>query len=312
MNKTMKTVIDLVQLVLGNAMSAFAMACFALPYDMVVAGVTGIGRSANHFFGFGVTPTVYVINISLFLLGFILLGKRFAMTIAVGTFLFPFFLGVFQNIDVLQHLVEDPLMAAICAGILDGVGIGMVIRMGGSTGGIDVPPIILNRKLGWKVAPVMSALDVGIFIIQIPITSTNGIILGIFYTLIYSVVMNQILVMNQGGVQTMIFSKKLSRTINEKLLELGYGTTIFPAKGGYIQEDFDVINCVISSRNLNRVKRAVLNIDPTAFISISNVSEVNGNGFTTMFWDEDYVSNVSERREGLEIMEEKGENPQEN
>lgn len=312
MNKTMKTVIDLVQLVLGNAMSAFAMACFALPYDMVVAGVTGIGRSANHFFGFGVTPTVYVINIALFLLGFALLGKRFAMTIAAGTFLFPFFLGVFQNIDVLQHLVEDPLMAAICAGILDGVGIGMVIRMGGSTGGIDVPPIILNRKLGWKVAPVMSALDVGIFIIQIPITSTNGIILGIFYTLIYSVVMNHILVMNQGGVQTMIFSKKLSRTINEKLLELGYGTTIFPAKGGYIQEDFDVINCVISSRNLNRVKRAVLNIDPTAFISISNVSEVNGNGFTTMFWDEDYVPNVSERREGLEIMEEKGENPQEN
>lgn len=312
MNKTMKTVIDIVQLVLGNAMSAFAMACFALPYDMVVAGVTGIGRSANHFFGFGVTPTVYVINISLFLLGFVLLGKRFAMTIAAGTFLFPFFLGVFQNIDVLQHLVEDPLMAAICAGILDGVGIGMVIRMGGSTGGIDVPPIILNRKLGWKVAPVMSALDVGIFIIQIPITSTNGIILGIFYTLIYSVVMNHILVMNQGGVQTMIFSKKLSRTINEKLLELGYGTTIFPAKGGYIQEDFDVINCVVSSRNLNRVKRAVLSIDPTAFISISNVSEVNGNGFTTMFWDEDYVPNVSERREGLEIMEEKGENPQEN
>lgn len=310
MNKTMKTVIDLVQLVLGNAMSAFAMACFALPYDMVVAGVTGIGRSANHFFGFGVTPTVYVINISLFLLGFVLLGKKFAMTIAAGTFLFPFFLGVFQNIDVLQHLVEDPLMAAICAGILDGVGIGMVIRMGGSTGGIDVPPIILNRKLGWKVAPVMSALDVCIFIIQIPITSTNGIILGIFYTLIYSVVMNHILVMNQGGVQTMIFSKKLSQTINEKLLELGYGTTIFPAKGGYIQEDFDVINCVISSRNLNRVKRAVLNIDPTAFITISNVSEVNGNGFTTMFWDEEYVPNVSERREGLDIMEEKGETPE--
>ena len=178
MSKTMKTVTDLVQLVLGNAMSACAMACFALPYDMVVAGVTGVGRSANHFFGFGVTPTVYAINIGLFVIGWILLGKKFAATIVAGTFLFPFFLGLFQNIDALQHLVDDPLMAAICAGIMDGVGIGMVIRMGGSTGGVDVPPIILNRKFGWKVAPVMSALDVCIFIIQIPMTNTNGIILG--------------------------------------------------------------------------------------------------------------------------------------
>ena len=177
MSKTMKTVTDLVQLVLGNAMSACAMACFALPYDMVVAGVTGVGRSAHHFFGFGVTPTVYAINIGLFVIGWILLGKKFAATIVAGTFLFPFFLGLFQNIDALQHLVDDPLMAAICAGIMDGVGIGMVIRMGGSTGGVDVPPIILNRKFGWKVAPVMSALDVCIFIIQIPMTNTNGIIL---------------------------------------------------------------------------------------------------------------------------------------
>lgn len=308
MSKTMKTVTDLVQLVLGNAMSACAMACFALPYDMVVAGVTGVGRSAHHFFGFGVTPTVYAINIGLFVIGWILLGKKFAATIVTGTFLFPFFLGLFQNIDALHHLVDDPLMAAICAGIMDGVGIGMVIRMGGSTGGVDVPPIILNRKFGWKVAPVMSALDVCIFIIQIPMTNTNGIILGIFYTLIYSMVMNYILVMNQGGVQTMIFSKEKSRSINEKLLELGYGTTIFPAKGGYIQEDFEVISSVISSRNLNRVKRAVLNIDPTAFITISNVSEINGNGFTTMFGDEEYVPIVSQRREGIKVIEDEGKN----
>lgn len=303
MKKKNNVIIDMTQLILGNAMSAFAMACFALPYDMVVAGVSGLGRSSHEYFGFGVTATVYAINISLFLLGLLLLGKRFAATIAVGTFLFPFFLGVFQNIDALQHLVEDPLLASICAGVLDGVGIGMVIRMGGSTGGIDVPPIILNKKLGLKVAPVMSALDIGIFIIQIPITSTNGIILGILYTLVYSVVMNHILVMNQGGVQTMIFSKKFSKEVNEKLLEMGYGTTIFPAKGGYIQEDFDVISCVVSNRNLNRVKRAVLNIDSTAFITISNVSEVNGNGFTTMFGDEDYVPIVALRREGIDLME---------
>jgi uncharacterized membrane-anchored protein YitT (DUF2179 family) len=307
MKTTRKAIIDMVQLILGNAMSACAMACFALPYDMVVAGVSGIGRISNNYLGFSVTVTVYAVNIALFIIGFLILGKRFAATIAVGTFLYPFFLGLFQNISAMQHLVDDPLLAAICAGVLDGVGIGMVIRMGGSTGGIDVPPIILNRKFGLKVAPVMSAIDIGIFIIQIPMTSTNGIILGILYTLVYSVVMNHILVLNQGGVQTQIFSKKLSAEINEKLLEMGYGTTIFPARGGYIQEEFDVVSCVVSNRNLNRVKRLVLNIDPTAFITISNVSEVNGNGFTTWFRDEDYVPVVSERREGIDLMQESPE-----
>jgi len=307
MQSTKKTVLDILQLIVGNAMSACAMACFALPYNMVVAGVTGIGRMLNHYFGFGITNSVYVINITLFVIGFLMLGKKFAATIAVGTFLFPFFLSIFQDIPAMQHLVDDPLLAAICAGILDGVGIGLVIRMGGSTGGIDVPPIILNRKLGWKVAPVMYALDLTIFLIQIPVTSTNGIILGILYALIYSIVMNHILVLNQGGVQTMIFSKK-SHEINEKLLKLGYGTTIIKAKGGYIQDDTDVVLCVVSNRNLNRIKRAALAIDDKAFITITNVSEVNGNGFTTMFGDEEYQPIVSHRKEGVELMEEQENN----
>jgi uncharacterized membrane-anchored protein YitT (DUF2179 family) len=95
--------------------------------------------------------------------------------------------------------VDDPLLAAICAGILNGIGLGLVIRVGGSTGGTDIPPIILNRKFGWKVAPMLYALDVVVFIIQIPVTKTNGVILGILYALIYSIVMNKLIVMEQGA-----------------------------------------------------------------------------------------------------------------
>ena len=135
-----------------------------------------------------------------------MLGKQFAASIAVGTFAFPFFLSLFQNLETLHHLADDPLLAAICAGVLDGVGLGLVIRIGGSTGGMDVPAIILNRKFGWKPAPVISATDILIFLVQLPMTKPNGIILGILYALIYSVVMHHMILLERGGMQMMICS----------------------------------------------------------------------------------------------------------
>lgn len=292
------------QITVGNALSAFAIACFALPYDMVVSGISGFGRMANYYFGFNISTTVLIINVTLFILGWAMLGTKFAMSIIVGSLTFPVFLELFQSIPQLQHLVDDPLLAAICAGIIDGVGLGIVIRSGGSTGGIDVPPIILNRKFGMKVAPLMYALDMGIFLIQLPITKTNGIILGILYAFLYSIVMNKVIVMDQGGMQMFIFSSQITK-INERLLELGFGTTLFNGTGGYLREPQEICYCVVSSRNLNRVKREVLAIDKKAFISISNASEVNGNGFTLLLQDEDYNPDPSSRSDGGEITETK-------
>ena len=300
MNSKKKFLMDAGQIVIGNAMSAFAIACFALPYDMVVSGLSGVGRMFNVFFGISVTGTVTAFNAALFIIGFIMLGKKFALNTIVGTVTFPLFLGMFTNATMLHHLVDDPLLAAICAGVIDGIGLGLIIRVGGSTGGIDVPPIILNKKFGVKVAPMMMAIDIGIFIMQLPVTKTNGIILGILYTGIYSIMMNKMIVMNQGGVQSLIFSDK-SHEINEALLQIGYGTSIVHMTSGYLQEPKDVILCVSSSRTHAKVKRTALDIDPNAFISVSSVSEVNGNGFTHWFMDEDYVKTVADRSHGADL-----------
>lgn len=300
MKKAGKVTFEFLQVIAGNAICAFAMACFALPFDMVVSGVSGIGRMVNYYSGISVSLTVAVVNVILFVVGALMLGKRFAASIAIGTFAYPLFLGLFQNLEMLHHLVDDPLLAAICAGVLDGAGLGLVLRIGGSTGGIDVPSIILNRKLGWKTATVMAATDILIFLIQIPITKTNGIILGILYALIYSVVMNHMIMLAQGGMQLMICSSKADK-INETLLKLGYGTTLFKARGGYMREDQEVICCATSNRGLYRAKRAALDIDENAFITITSISEVNGNGFTITLADEDYVDDPAERHEGVSV-----------
>jgi len=292
-----KFIISIAVMLVGLAMSAMAQACFALPYDMVVSGVTGIGRIVNHAFGINITHTVYVLSIGFFILGALVLGKEFAAKVVVGTFAFPVFLQMFQNIDAIQHLVDEPLLAAICAGLLDGVGIGMVIKMGGSTGGIEIPPIILNRKFGWKVSAMLSAEDILILLCQVLFTSTNGVILGILYVIIYSVVLDKVLLLNQGGVQVLTFSSK-SEEINEKLLQLGYGTTILKGEGGYLRENRDVVYSVVNNRVLNTVKNAILEIDDDAFITVSSVSEIRGNGFTKRFRDEDYVKDISMRSAG--------------
>ena len=302
---TGKNVLELGQMIIGNAICAFSVACFALPYNMVVSGVSGIARIVKAGTGVEVAVTVAVLNIAFFIAGALVLGKKFAASTAVGTFAFPFFLGIFQNLEMLQHLVDDPMLAAVCAGVLDGAGLGLVIRIGGSTGGIDIPSIILNKKLGWKTGTVMSAIDIIIFLIQIPVTDTNGIILGILYALIYSVVMNRIILMSQGGVQILIWSSRIDE-INERLLQIGFGTTLFRARGGYLREDKEVICCAASNRTFNQVKRAALSIDSQAFITVTEMNEVSGNGFTMMLADEEYEPVVSQRHDGHELSAESG------
>ena len=290
-----KVVSEVIQMVAGNIICAFALGCFALPFNMVVSGMSGIGRMVNYYTGISVSMVVMICNATLFVIGWIMLGHKFAASIAIGTFVYPTFLGIFQSIDTLQHLVDDPLLAAISAGVLNGIGLGLVIRVGGSTGGTDIPPIILNRKLGWKIAPML------VFLIQIPVTDTNGVILGILYALIYSVVMNKLIVMEQGGVQMMIFTEKVAE-VNEKLLSMRFGTTLLKGVGGYMHEDKHVIYCVASNRNLNRIKRTVLGIDDKAFITITSMSEINGNGFTWYARNEEYEPALKDRHDGHEMM----------
>ena len=272
-------------MVLGNAICAFSVTCFALPYNMVVSGVSGLGRIVNILSGFSVSAAVAVLNTALFIIGAAVLGKRFAATIALGTFAFPFFMSVFEQMTSLHHLVNEPMLAAICAGVLDGVGLGLVMRLGGSTGGIDVPAMILNRKLGWKLATVMSGMDIAIFLLQIPVTATEGIILGILYALVYGVVMDRMIVLEQGGYQIMIWTEEIHE-VNEKLLQIGFGTSILRGVGGYLREDRDIILCA-----------AVLSIYPEAFMTITSMNEINGNGFTFNVADE-YISDFSERHDG--------------
>ena len=265
MKKALKQeTIKIIMILLGVALNAFA---------------TGVGRLISHFTPVPVATGVMAANVVLLILAFFLLGKRYAASIVLGSLTYPVMLGVFEGIIGNRMVVEDPLLAALCGGALMGAGIGLAVRSGGSLGGSDVIPLILNKHFRTPVATMMNAIDVLILLLQCFLATTNEIVLGILMTVTYSVVTNKVLLMGGGQVQFMIFSPKIEE-IRKALLDMELGVTLLHGKSGYEEKETDVLVTAMSYRYMNHAKDTVLEIDNNAFMTISSVREIDGRGFT--------------------------------
>ena len=166
------------------------------------------------------------------------------------------------------------------AGLLIGIGIGIVIREGASTGGMDIPPLIINKKTGIPVAVVLNVCDVCILLLQILFSNRNQVMYGILLVCIYTYMLDKILVAGKSKVQVKIISDKYLE-INQKILEdIDRGTTLFEVEGGYTRNETYAVLTVVNQRELFHVNELVHEIDPDAFIIIGQVKEVRGKGFT--------------------------------
>ena len=133
-----KKLLNLMQILLGNACLAFAVNTLILEHGIICGGVSGLGSAIEFYFGVPVSVTVAVLNISLFFLGLKAFGKDFAMSILISTFSFPIFLEIFNRISFFKNFLEDPLLSMVIGGCLVGFGIGLVIRAKASTGGVEI------------------------------------------------------------------------------------------------------------------------------------------------------------------------------
>lgn len=265
---------------LGNVIFAFGLAAFLVPNNFLVGGATGIARSVEYFFHVDVSVTVACINVIMFFLGLWLLGKRFAMTTIISTLLFPVLLDGMLGIEALGHITSDRLLAAIFGGALVGMGLGIVMRLGGSTGGMDIPPLILNKKFRIPVAVTMYCFDVLILMSQVLFTGGEEILYGILSVLLTSFMVNQVLVFGAGDVQVLIISKEYEK-INEIIQkDLDRGSTYVPIQTGFQHLDQKAVLCVLHNREMSHLNQYVQQIDPKAFIIINGVREVRGRGFT--------------------------------
>ncbi len=277
MEKKLKTVLFIV---LGNAVLALGNAAFLVPNGLISGGVTGIGLILQQFLHIPVDIGVMVAEVVLFALGAFVMGKSFAATILMSTILYPTFFSLFGKIPFLTSLTDDKLMASIYAGLFIGAGIGMVIKVGGSTGGMDIPPIILNRWFGFSIPVMIYVGDTTLLLIQAFYSSSEQVLYGIIVVMLTSIVMDKFLIMGQKQTQVMIISPKyeqINETIHQKI---DRGSTLIHATTGLQKEEQKVVLSIVSNRQLSALNDIVLEIDPQAFVVASEVNEVKGRGFT--------------------------------
>lgn len=271
----------LLMILIGNAIYSFAIVYFVLPVGLITGGTTGIAISIQHYFGMEISTFVSIFNVIMFLLGVVVLGKKFAMTTLVSSFVYPIFLRLFQMLYVYTGILsEDSMLCTVFAGLMIGFGIGIVIREGASTGGMDIPPLIINKKTGLSVAFLLNAFDIMILFLQMSFSNKEQILYGILMVLIYTYVLDKILVSGKSKVQIKIISEKYLEINNAIAKQLDRGTTLYEIEGGYTRKEMYAILTVVNQREVFHVNELVHEIDPDAFIIIGQVKEVRGRGFT--------------------------------
>ena len=182
-------------ILLGNTIYALAVTMFILPNGLITGGTTGLALIFYHQFGIPITLLVAAFNFAMFILGAMLLGKAFALSTIVSSFYYPLILGLFQKTTFLQDMTSDHMLSAIYAGIMIGISIGMVIKAGASTGGMDIPPLILNKKFGLSVSVIMYGIDFAILLSQMLFANKEQVLYGILLVFIYTVVLDKVLLL---------------------------------------------------------------------------------------------------------------------
>lgn len=268
-------------ILLGNAIYSFAVAFFVLPHDLLTGGTTGLALLAYHFFDMPIALFVAIFNVVTFLLGLWILGWEFAATTLVSTFFYPAVLQVWQILaQKTGVLTDDLLLSTIYAGVLIGVGLGMVIREGASTGGMDIPPLVINKFTGISVSALLTVFDMSILILRAVFSDREQIMYGILLVCVYNLMLEQMLVIGNRQVQISIISEKYEEINGWITRELDRGATLVHAEGGYLRRDTMEVVTIVSKREVFRVNEKVKEIDPDAFMIIGQVNEVRGRGFS--------------------------------
>ena len=267
-------------IIVGLTIYAFGLAVFVLPTDMIAAGTTGIALLAQRLWGIPISTFVAVFNVLMFGLGFIELGKTFALTTLVATFYYPVILDVAIAVVGDMVITQDPMLCAIFSGIIIGFSLGIVIKAGASTGGMDIPPLVLKKRFSIPVSASMYFFDAVILVGQMPFGDKERILYALIMVMVYTMVLDKVLMMGSKQIQVKIFSAKyeeISRAIQEKM---DRGTTLLNMEGGHSRQKSMAILSIVSGRELSKINDIVMEIDENAFMIVNQVGEVRGRGFT--------------------------------
>lgn len=269
-----------IKILLGNLIYALGIVLFIIPGGLITGGTTGIGLALKNAFGLDVSIVIGVFNILMFILGYIFFGKKFALGTTVSTVSYPIFLFILEKIIGDFELTNDILICTIFGGLLLGISIALIIRTGGSTGGIDIPLLILQNKTGLPLSKSLYVVDSIILLLQSFFTSRIGVLYGILLVIIYTYTIDKFLSSGEIKNELEIVSEK-HQEIKEKIMsDLDRGVTIYHGETGKLGKKINILIVVVSPREVFFAEKLILDIDPEAFIINHRITHVHGRGFS--------------------------------
>ena len=280
MKNSTQQIIRILMVIGGNVIYALTVQLFLLPGNLITGGSTGIALAVHHILGLPVSATVMVFNVAMLIVGFLLLGKAFALTTILSTFTYPIALELLGRILPTGGLTDDVLLCTIFSGLGIGIAVGVVIRAGASTGGMDIPPLVLQKFFRIPVSASLYVFDTCILLMQAMFSDMTRILYGILLVMIYTMVIDRLMLMGTTQTEVKIISSHSEEIRKAVLEQLDRGITLLDGHTGYLGQEMEMIFTVISNRELPRVEKIVHAIDPECFMVVSKISQVSGRGFS--------------------------------
>ena len=264
---------------LGNCLYALGIALFVLPGGLITGGSTGIALFVNRMSGVPVSAFVFGFNTLMFVIGFAVFGKKFAANTIVSTVSYPLALEVITKLLADVPLTNDRILCTVFGGICIGAAIGLVIRAGASTGGMDIPPLVLQRYFKIPVSGSIYVFDMLILLLQASDSNGEQILYGILLVIIYSIVLDKCLMLGAAKLQIKVVSSRIEEIRSAVLEDIDRGVTMIKSQTGYQEHDTMMLLSVVSARELAKTEKLIHEVDEEAFIIVNKVSEVSGRGF---------------------------------
>jgi uncharacterized membrane-anchored protein YitT (DUF2179 family) len=272
---------DLTLVLIGNFFLACSVGFFILPYKVLSGGVAGIAVALEPITRIPATYWIYVLIIGLFLIGSIFLGKKFAVHTALSSFLYPVFLTYITSLNWNVGVDVDPLLASLYGGLLAGIGVGMVFRTGASTGGMDVPPLVVNKYTGIPVSKLVLVVDALTVLLGFSVYGLQAVLIGLISVWACAYALDKVMLFGGQEARSVMIISNSYRQITQAIHDfLDRGTTLLEAEGGYTGDERKIVLSVISKNQYPELVKVVSMIDKDAFIIVTDATEVKGNGFS--------------------------------
>ena len=272
--------ISLIMVVLGNLLYALSVKLFLLPANLISCGTTGIALVVNHLTGMPMSWFIFVFNMVMLMLGWWILGKQFAMTTVLSSLFYPIALEVLNHVLGDVRITEDILLNTLFAGLGVGGSLGIVIRAGASTGGMDIPPLVLKKLLHIPVSVSLWAFDFCIMLSQMMFHKGEDLLYGIVLLMVISFALNKLLLLGTSKTEVKIVSQQATAIRDAILSKVDRGVTLLHGEGGFLHTPTEVILSVVSNHEMPKIEQMARSIDPDCFMIVTRVTEVWGRGFT--------------------------------